>query len=137
MATAAPGLVDPLMLARTTEWLLGRRVGTSGENAGSFARSDRSLDSFGAAPALVTDAYIVYALVAHGGRGGGWLDGLGDAATLLEAEISALRARIAPAAFDDPCVFCRVTSDRRNEIGEAALQLSGPRAATQKWRAAL
>ena len=40
--------VDAGMLARTRQWLLRRSDG-----AGGFLRNDRSLDSFGAAPATI------------------------------------------------------------------------------------
>jgi uncharacterized protein YfaS (alpha-2-macroglobulin family) len=49
--------VDPEMIERTRRWLLARRDGEGG-----FLRNSRALDSFGAAPAEITDAYIVWAL---------------------------------------------------------------------------
>ncbi|MCO6458097.1 MAG: hypothetical protein J5I93_22565 [Pirellulaceae bacterium] len=49
--------VDQAMVQRTTEWLMRRRDGQGG-----FLRNPQALDSFGAAPAEVTDAYIVWAL---------------------------------------------------------------------------
>ncbi|MBX3466554.1 MAG: A-macroglobulin complement component [Planctomycetes bacterium] len=53
--------VDDGMLARTRAWLLARRDGKGG-----FLRNQRALDSFGRAPADVTDAYIAWALVEAG-----------------------------------------------------------------------
>jgi len=53
--------VDPEMLERTAAWLLGRRDGNGG-----FERNPRALDSFGAAPKNITDAYITWALAESG-----------------------------------------------------------------------
>ena len=49
--------VDPKMVARTSDWILGRRDGKGG-----FNRSNQALDQFGRASADVSNAYIVYAL---------------------------------------------------------------------------
>ncbi len=49
--------VDGEMVARTRAWLLGRRDGDGG-----FRQNARALDTFGRAPADVTDAYVTYAL---------------------------------------------------------------------------
>jgi alpha-2-macroglobulin-like protein len=56
--------VDPAMLGRTAEWLLARRDGHGG-----FQRNAKSLDSFGQAPADVTDAYVTWALSESGQSG--------------------------------------------------------------------
>ncbi|MFH0945133.1 MAG: alpha-2-macroglobulin family protein [Planctomycetota bacterium] len=53
--------VDREMLERTRQWILGRRDGKGG-----FGRNERALDSFGAAPQAVTDAYVTYALLSTG-----------------------------------------------------------------------
>lgn len=53
--------VDLEMVARTRSWLLGRRNGEGG-----YLRNERALDSFGAAPQPITDAYVTYALVTTG-----------------------------------------------------------------------
>jgi len=53
--------VDKEMVARTREYLLGRRTGD-----GSFQRNARALDTFGRAPQHVTNAYIVWALTETG-----------------------------------------------------------------------
>jgi alpha-2-macroglobulin-like protein len=53
--------VDRSMLDRTAEWLRGRRDGQGG-----FKRNERALDSFGGAPAGITDAYITWALAESG-----------------------------------------------------------------------
>lgn len=53
--------VDEGMLQRTAEWLLSRRTGQGG-----FERNPRALDSFGAAPQEITDAYILWALTESG-----------------------------------------------------------------------
>jgi uncharacterized protein YfaS (alpha-2-macroglobulin family)/uncharacterized membrane protein len=53
--------VDDAMLKRTAEWLLARRDGKGG-----YQRNAKALDSFGAAPAEVTDAYITWALCESG-----------------------------------------------------------------------
>jgi hypothetical protein len=52
------------MLGRTAEWLLARRDGHGG-----FQRNSQALDSFGRAPADVTDAYITWALTESGQSG--------------------------------------------------------------------
>lgn len=56
--------VDPQMVQRTADWLLKRRDGKGG-----FQRNPRALDSFGGAPAEITDAYIVWALSESGQKG--------------------------------------------------------------------
>ena len=53
--------VDLEMVDRTRSWLLGRRNGEGG-----YLRNERALDSFGAAPQPITDAYVTYALVTTG-----------------------------------------------------------------------
>lgn len=59
MAKVQP--VDPQMLERTQKWLLSRRDGKGG-----FMRNEKALDSFGGAPAEITNAYITWALVGAG-----------------------------------------------------------------------
>ncbi len=59
MAKVMP--VDASMIKRTREWLLERRDGN-----GSFKRNERALDSFGRAPPLTTDAYIVWSMLEAG-----------------------------------------------------------------------
>jgi hypothetical protein len=53
--------VDPAMVKRTQEYLLSRRDGKGG-----FERNPRALDTFGAAPPNITNAYIVWALTEGG-----------------------------------------------------------------------
>jgi hypothetical protein len=53
--------VDPQLLRRTRDYLLARRDGKGG-----FARNPQALDTFGRAPADVTNAYIVWALTESG-----------------------------------------------------------------------
>ena len=53
--------VDPQLLRRTRDYLLSRRDGKGG-----FTRNPPALDSFGRAPADVTNAYIVWALTESG-----------------------------------------------------------------------
>ncbi|MFG0315783.1 MAG: MG2 domain-containing protein [Planctomycetota bacterium JB042] len=53
--------VDRAMVDRTRAWVLSRRDGRGG-----YERNARALDSFGAAPPEVTDAYVTYALAATG-----------------------------------------------------------------------
>jgi hypothetical protein len=53
--------VDKKMLSRTKEWLLKRRDGNGG-----FKLNKRALDSFGRAPVLMTNAYIVWSLLESG-----------------------------------------------------------------------
>jgi hypothetical protein len=56
--------VDPALLDRTANWLMGRRDGKGG-----FQRSTKKLDGFGAAPDAITNAYIVWALAESGQQG--------------------------------------------------------------------
>lgn len=72
--------VDPKMIARTKKWLLEQR-----DSAGSFSRKSLALDSFGGAPELTTNAYILFSLARLYGK---------DAATLLTAERAWLRSRV-------------------------------------------
>ena len=53
--------VDSDMVERTRTWLLARRDGQGG-----FERNRAALDTFGRAPAEVTDAYAIYALLYAG-----------------------------------------------------------------------
>lgn len=53
----AYGNVDDAMIARTAEWLYGRRDGNGG-----FKRSAQALDEFGRADDAISNAYIVYSL---------------------------------------------------------------------------
>jgi hypothetical protein len=57
MAQVMGASVDTGMIERTRAWLLSRRDGKGG-----FRRNDRALDTFGRAPAEITDAYITWAL---------------------------------------------------------------------------
>jgi len=57
MANTTSGIVDPTLIQDTIAWLDSRRDGQGG-----FLRSPEALDSFGKAPANVTDAYILWAL---------------------------------------------------------------------------
>ena len=57
-------IVDDKMLGRTRTWLLSRRDGKGG-----FERNAKAVDSFGGAPPLTTDAYIVWALLQAGETG--------------------------------------------------------------------
>ena len=71
--------VDAAMLARTRGWLLAQRDGKGG-----FVRNKRALDSFGRAPQLTTNAYIVWALLEGAEKG-------------LDKEIAAIKAAAAKA----------------------------------------
>lgn len=53
--------VDPEMMTRTREWLLDRRDGEGG-----FELDPASLDSYGRAPASISNAYCTYALLFSG-----------------------------------------------------------------------
>ena len=59
MAKVMP--VDEAMVANTRKWLMDRRDGE-----GAFKRNEKSLDSFGRAPAPTTNAYILWALLESG-----------------------------------------------------------------------
>ena len=73
MKNAGLPVVDDKMIDRTRTWLISRQDGKGG-----FQRNAKSLDSFGGAPALTTDAYIVWALMQTGQTG-------------LDREITAVR----------------------------------------------
>lgn len=87
--------VDDAMVERTATWLMKRRDGDGG-----FQRNPRALDSFGAATAEVTNAYIVYALT-EAGR-----------ASDLGPELAA-QARVA-AATSDPYILALATNSLQN-----------------------
>ncbi len=57
MQSAGLAVVDDKMVERTRTWLISREDGKGG-----FQRNQRALDSFGGAPELTTNAYIVWAL---------------------------------------------------------------------------
>ncbi len=73
MQSSGLGIVDNQMISRTRDWLISREDGKGG-----FERNSRSADSFGRAPELTTNAYIVWALL-KSGQGG------------LDREISAVK----------------------------------------------
>jgi hypothetical protein len=73
MQNAGLATVDDKMIDRTKTWLINREDGKGG-----FQRNPKSLDSFGGAPELTTNAYIVWALQQAGQTG-------------LEKEISTVR----------------------------------------------
>jgi len=58
LAKAYPGKVDPELIKRTQQYLLGQQ---NADKVG-FKRNARALDSFGRAPDHITNAYIVWAL---------------------------------------------------------------------------
>jgi hypothetical protein len=58
LARAYPGKVDPEMIKRTQQYLLGQQKPAQD----GFRRNERALDSFGRAPDHITTAYIVWAL---------------------------------------------------------------------------
>ncbi|MCQ2397472.1 MAG: A-macroglobulin complement component, partial [Lentisphaeria bacterium] len=82
MAKVMP--VDQGMIQETRTWLMNRRDGNGG-----FLRNERSLDSFGRAPANTTDAYIVWSLLESG-----------EKAETLKKEIEAV-AKKAASSEDD------------------------------------
>ena len=61
MREAGLDLVDPVLIARTREYLVSRRDGQGG-----FVRSNRRLDSFGNSAGNLTAAYILWALAKSG-----------------------------------------------------------------------
>ncbi|MDD3119301.1 MAG: alpha-2-macroglobulin family protein, partial [Victivallales bacterium] len=69
--------VDTAMVARTRQWLLQRR-----DDRGGFKRNQKALDSFGRAPAPITNAYIVWALLESG-----------EKPATLAREIAAVKSR--------------------------------------------
>ena len=81
-------IVDTAMLGRLKTWLLGKRDGK-----GSFKLSDKALDSFGRAPQVTSDAYILWSLTAAG------------ITTGLDKEISALKKEVAGSSKNDPYVI--------------------------------
>jgi len=64
MAKVMPSIVDQQMIERTQNWLFGQK------NQNGFNRNSRALDSFGAAPDDITNAYIVWSLTYAGLRDG-------------------------------------------------------------------
>jgi len=73
MQAAGLAVVDEKMIERTRTWLVSREDGKGG-----FQRNAKSLDSFGGAPELTTNAYIVCSLMQAGQTG-------------LDREIAAVR----------------------------------------------
>ncbi|MDR1536341.1 MAG: A-macroglobulin complement component [Planctomycetota bacterium] len=71
--------VDSAMLTRTRDWLLSRRDGRGG-----FLRNEKALDSFGAAPAPLTNLYILWTLLETG-----------EKPESLEKELAAARKTVA------------------------------------------
>lgn len=98
--------VDPAMVARTREWLLARRDGHGG-----YLRNARALDSFGAAPAAVTDAYVTYALAVTG-----------EPAVNLKSELDRLAARALESSdpYEVALGACGLAAAARNDAAAAA-----------------
>lgn len=97
--------VDAEMLDRTRQWLLSKRDGKGG-----FTRNSLSLDTFGAAPQDVTDAYITWALSQSRVQG-------------IDAEVARVRALATESS--DPYVLAlaaNVLLDVGDEAAAAALQ---------------
>jgi len=97
MQAAGLAVVDDKMIERTRTWLISREDGKGG-----FQRNQRALDSFGGAPDLTTNAYIVWALQRAGQTG---LDrevaAVRDASkTSGDSYVLALAANIAQGAKD-------------------------------------
>ncbi len=93
--------VDRAMVDRTRAWVLSRRDGSGG-----YERNARALDSFGAAPAEVTDAYVTYALAATG-----------DDPAAIATELDRLAARAIES--DDPYELA-LAAGALHEAGRAA-----------------
>lgn len=103
MAAVHP--VDAAMVARTRDWLLGRRDGNGG-----FQRNPRALDRFGGAPQPITNAYVTYALLVAGV----------PAATLAK-ELDALQARAGTDdAYELALIACALQSAQRDGPAAAA-----------------
>ncbi|HET6204203.1 MAG TPA: MG2 domain-containing protein [Planctomycetota bacterium] len=96
--------VDAAMVARTRDWLLARRDGKGG-----FLRNDRALDSFGRAPADLTDAYIVWAVTEA------------DAGIDLAREIASVEERAR--ASDDPYLVALAANALANRNAPGAKTL--------------
>jgi len=97
--------VDPAMIERTRQYLMSRKDGKGG-----FQRNTRALDSFGAAPEPITNAYIVWAIT----EGGKQDD--------IEKELTALTAQAKDSA--DPYFLALVANSLINHgQADAALDL--------------
>ena len=96
--------VDDDMLERTREWLLGRRDGKGG-----YLRNERALDSYGRAPAPVTDAYCTYALVLAG-----------EPAANIETELERLATRAVESedAYEVALAAAALHAAGRTEVAE-------------------
>lgn len=101
--------VDAAMVDRTKQWLLARRDGK-----GNFVHQGRDHHSFGGRSQVLTNAYVVYALLQAG-----------TPAADLEAELAALVAR---AATDDPyelaLIACAFQLAQRPEAGTVRQRLA-------------
>ncbi|HVT82069.1 MAG TPA: alpha-2-macroglobulin family protein, partial [Phycisphaerae bacterium] len=88
--------VDDKMLDRTAAWLISREDGKGG-----FQRNQRALDSFGGAPELTTNCYIVWALMQTGQKLDKEAAAVRDAAkTSQDSYVLALAANICAMAKD-------------------------------------
>jgi hypothetical protein len=98
--------VDGAMVKRTREWLLARRDGQGG-----YLRNARALDSFGAAPAAVTDAYVTYALAVTG-----------EPEVNLKSELDRLAARALESSdpYEVALGACGLAGAGRSEAAAAA-----------------
>ncbi|MFO1077391.1 MAG: MG2 domain-containing protein [Planctomycetota bacterium] len=101
--------VDAGMVDRTKAWLLARRTGKGG-----YERNSRALDSFGAAPPAITDAYVTYALLQSG-----------VPAEQLKAEVDALVARLdTKDGYELALIACALHLARRPEESAARQRLA-------------
>src|SRR5262249_17978559 len=93
------------MVERTRQYLLSRKDGKGG-----FQRNPRALDSFGAAPDYITNAYIVWAITESGKEDN------------VEKELEALTAQAKDSA--DPYFLALVANSLINRSkSDAALEL--------------
>lgn len=81
-------IVDTAMLKRLKKWLISKK-----DNKGSFKIQDRQLDTFGGAPQVTSDAYILWSLTSSGSIEG------------HDVEIKALKKEVDSGSHkDDPYV---------------------------------
>lgn len=59
--SSVSSFVDQSSIKETQDWLISRK-----DNKGGFKQDPQALDSFGRAPANITNAYIIWALVSSG-----------------------------------------------------------------------
>ena len=112
--------VDSGMIDRTREWLMSRRDGRGG-----FKRNEKALDSFGGAPAPLTNLYILWTLLESGEKPANLKEELAAAKKILadakDPYLKALGANIFHMAGDQATARAQAADLRKSVAKDGSL----------------